>query len=534
MFYCESLALTVTMFLCLIVLERCLVNNPKRLKYWDMFLAAVNILLLNINAERTGSWSNHLISVAEMLPYFFATNKVNYSRWMSVYILDMMKLPVEVQSAFFRGEFAIRQTNGPFKGIWSDMATEKTVIRDSKGRSGIVGITQKKSALIRWSLTRHVLGHLSTEMRNRSGEDSCQSSSHEETKSAALKRDEGHVCDLITYIKDNMTNPFNIANHPPTLLNISTGMHASEDIAKSLLSSIETGSTMANKFVEGSFSNESSKSFYSPITKSGIKTFEDMTKTTNLKCKSGDIVKVHINPETIFRRALVLANCREDVTVDKVLSYPIGPIPTSLFHDDGTMRKANKANLSHQLENETSKVCSALPPFESDLTAVIRDGMALFQAMNAKQYKTFGDLLAAFIQIRLKVLENAFMVVDVFDRYDMKNSIKGAERERRSKSIAKSRTFEIIEGRSIPEWKKFLSSNVNKQSLIRFTGAYTLNFHETSEHQPLVDGKSVVLAGAFADPESVKHIDNKGVTDCADLASSQEEADTRIVLHAYT
>jgi hypothetical protein len=41
-------------------------------------------------------------------------------------------------------------------------------------------------------------------------------------------------------------------------------------------------------------------------------------------CRSGDTV----NPELVFSRELVLANCREDVTVEKVLSFPIGPIPT--------------------------------------------------------------------------------------------------------------------------------------------------------------------------------------------------------------
>jgi hypothetical protein len=42
-----------------------------------------------------------------------------------------------------------------------------------------------------------------------------------------------------------------------------------------------------------------------------------MIKTTKLKCRSVDTVTVHVNPELVFRRALVLANCREDVTVEK-------------------------------------------------------------------------------------------------------------------------------------------------------------------------------------------------------------------------
>lgn len=64
-----------------------------------------------------------------------------------------------------------------------------------------------------------------------------------------------------------------------------------------------------------------------------------MHKKTKLRCRSGKIIKSNINPELIFRRALALTNCKDDVTVEKLLSYPIGPIPTSLFHDDGTMRK---------------------------------------------------------------------------------------------------------------------------------------------------------------------------------------------------
>ena len=77
-----------------------------------------------------------------------------------------------------------------------------------------------------------------------------------------------------------------------------------------------------------------------------------MTRKTKFKCRSGDIVNMHINPELVFRRALVLANCWNDVTVDKVLSYTIGPIPTAIFHNDGTMRKTCKADLAHLLEQD--------------------------------------------------------------------------------------------------------------------------------------------------------------------------------------
>ena len=44
-----------------------------------------------------------------------------------------------------------------------------------------------------------------------------------------------------------------------------------------------------------------------------------MTHKTKLKCRSGDTVTVHMNPEVVFCRELVLANGREDVTVEKVV-----------------------------------------------------------------------------------------------------------------------------------------------------------------------------------------------------------------------
>jgi hypothetical protein len=138
-------------------------------KYWDLFLKATEILILNIRSERQGSWNMHLSSIASMLPYLFIANRVNYSRYLPVYILDMLDLHQDVKSAFESGQFAICQKQGKFNGVWSDMATEKTVIRDSKGRGGIVGITRQKSALIRWTLCRHVLADFSAEMRTRSG-----------------------------------------------------------------------------------------------------------------------------------------------------------------------------------------------------------------------------------------------------------------------------------------------------------------------------------------------------------------------------
>ncbi|CAC5358418.1 unnamed protein product [Mytilus coruscus] len=348
-------------------------NVSPTFKFWDKFLTTVEIMLQNIRSEREGLWSLHLSSVSAMVPFIFVTNRVNYSRWLPVYIQDMFNLPPDVLPAFESGDFSIRQKPSAFNGIWSDMATEKTVIKDSKGCGGIVNITRQKPALIRWSLTRHILADFSSEMRKRSGFTAvAEQLSHEEAKPTSMRRDDDHLKLLVDHMQQRMTDPFDVSLHPKPLINISTGMHAPRDIESSLINAVQDGAKMAKSFIDGALADDQHGNFYGPITRSKLKKFEDLTKKTKLKCRSSEIIEGHINPELVFRRALVLANSRDDVTVEKVLSFPIGPIPTSLFHDDGTMRKTCKADLGLQLEALVSSVKS-LEHSDKFSTVLIRD-----------------------------------------------------------------------------------------------------------------------------------------------------------------
>lgn len=509
-------------------------QESKTFQYWDMFLTSVEILLCNIRSERDGNWDTHLQSVSAMLPYLFITNRVNYSRWLPVYILDMFNLPTAIRDAFESGQFAIRQKPSAFNGIWADMAVEKTVIKDSKGVGGIVGITRQKPSLLRWSLTMHVLGDFRSEMRTRSGMSSADDDSHDEVKKAAMKRDDEHVRRLIDHVREHMTDPFDVSDHPDVLINISTGVHASKEVETALLGAVQTGKTMANTFIDSTLNKGQDGNFYSPITRSKLKTFEDMTKTTNLKCRSGELKTVNINPEVIFRRALILANIREDVTVDKVLSYPIGPIPVALFHEDGTMRKTCKSDLLHQLESEVSKniIYDQLEPFERSSTVLIRDGMALLQSVNIKTFRTFGEFVLGYMKTQLSCFTRAGCVVDIFDRYDVEQSIKSAERDRRCRAAkTTARTIHLIESRLIPDWKKFLGVTANKQALLRFIGEFILCHHDEVYETLSVDDE-LYVAGVFSDPIFVKKITSSGISECQALYSSHEEADTRMILHA--
>ena len=92
------------------------------------------------------------------------------------------------------------------------------------------------------------------------------------------------------------------------------------------------------------------------------------------------------------------------------------------------------------------------------------------QSLDVKNFSNCGDLATFYFKHLSKLFQSAETIVDVFDRYDLEDSIKSAERERRSQAAGGHRIYHVNEGSSIPDWKKILSNNRNKQELISFLG----------------------------------------------------------------
>jgi hypothetical protein len=69
----------------------------------------------------------------------------------------------------------------------------------------------------------------------------------------------------------------------------------------------------------------------------------------------------------------------------------------------------------------------------------------------------------------------------------------------------------------------------NKTGLIRFLGDYALKHYTCFT---LGDNDQIQLAGCFQNPEIVMTISSGPIDDVTELFSTQEKADTRIILHA--
>jgi hypothetical protein len=68
-------------------------------------------------------------------------------------------------------------------------------------------------------------------------------------KQTALKRDEEQVQAIVNHLNETMIDPFDIEAHPPCLMNISTGIHATREVQDYLLSAVNEGETMCRNFV---------------------------------------------------------------------------------------------------------------------------------------------------------------------------------------------------------------------------------------------------------------------------------------------
>jgi hypothetical protein len=82
--------------------------------------------------------------------------------------------------------------------------------------------------------------------------------------------------------------------------------------------------------------------------------------------------------------------------------------------------------------------------------------------------------------------------------------------------------------RQVPNYRQFLKNSGNKASLANFICQHVCE----NVGDKLPTGTSIVLAGGFSEGEVVKHVTETGVSPLDNLFSLQEEADTRILLHA--
>ena len=105
-------------------------------RFWMSFLEMVELLLNTIYALRSGDWLLLIECIKLILPYTFAYDHVNYARYLSAMLGDMLQLPQrfpDVYKEFLNGNFVTKLTDGSkFSRVETDKVIEMTLNKDTK------------------------------------------------------------------------------------------------------------------------------------------------------------------------------------------------------------------------------------------------------------------------------------------------------------------------------------------------------------------------------------------------------------------
>lgn len=483
-------------------------------RFWTYYLQAVQNLLCFIRAERLGNWPLYLDSLCAMLPVMFAYDRTHYSRWLPIYLADMLNLPdtaQEVYNQFCQGAFTVNRSGKPFAGVPTDQVLEQTLNRDSKTSGGLVGISNNEEARNKWFLTSHIRAHLLSVQKELCSIKSANPSvDHKEDNPAITMKDEADIQSLLSTLEQYEVNPFDEMD----LFNLSTGVKPSKQTAEIISQAIPVGANLAKLFIQERLA-ESNKSFHATISKVNVPQFDHTSDEKSSKKKAAKPKQVP------FPKLLILAKSRS-VDLHEILEHELGPVPLSMFNENQSMRKTTKSQLMKVLEQKYLATSEA-ERCHSNMAGkvLVVDAMSLVQTV-----KSTGNTFTEYARVLFdKVLEMAdgYNRVDVvFDVYDHQ-SIKSAERKRRGDQ--KMCAIKIRHGNvPVPKnWRSFLSNLQNKNELVR----YLCTTWESDLRSNLPNGMVWYVSAS-----SVRRFTKDSYEECPGLKSNHDEADTRLVLHA--
>ncbi|XP_030848031.1 uncharacterized protein LOC115918836 [Strongylocentrotus purpuratus] len=492
--------------------------------FWSSYLDLVGNILLFIRATREGDWQLHLASVRALLPWMFAYDRTNYARYLPVYWIEMSQLPTThpyIYNELMKGHFGVqRQDSHGFAQVACDMTIEQTVNRDTKTSGGVKGFSNNQGATNRWVRGHHERALITRQCEVMAGKGEKSSKRVDLTKSR-MTRDQQDVANIMSTI-NSMTNPFVVDRETDAddLVHLSSGIVASVSVCSDLLKAGEKGDKAFINFAKTRLQGDTDLN--KTITKMKLKTFADSDKA-KVNIKGREVVLK--SARELLARLIIIGRVRK-VDQRKMLSYSLSTYPPAICKEDGCLVKNNKAALLHQLEN----LPESSPTVDRLLESVwIVDGMALLQGLiPSRMPATMGQLAKKILKdvVYLARSSSSDQVHFVTDTYPPV-SIKGAERKRRAAS-GSQRIKITNQDQPVPkQWKKFLANGFNKQHFAKFLYE---SWSACGEDE--FKGVDVYLAHS---EECHKLSCRSGTTvseAIPELYTTQEEADTRMMLHA--
>ena len=474
-------------------------KKSPQFQFWFLILNMELTIFTLIRAFREGNFT-----LSELMPYFFANNNVNYARWVSVHLRDMLTLErqhPEVAREFHAGNFVIHKSSRCFSSMAIDQAHEQNnaVI---KGDGGTIGLTEDPSALRRWMVAGPEVSQLVSNYETASESKDVKKSSRHHDQSPSTQKSFLAKVHQLTKVIEEMGNPF--AEETGELLKLDVNDIAHHSAAQLVSTHHERGEEQFKIFMEKLQSDRDL--FYKPIKKNNtgfFKTGPESSKVSETKVLTDNC--------QLFSRLFISCQTR-GCDLQEFFRHENQPYPPSLSKK-GNLRACTKADLVDVLEEKVK-----LPESEPETDVFIVDGSALVNTVAPKTSKTFKDYASTDILPLVYAYSRKHNRTDIiFDVY-CQSSMKSEARSKRGKAIRRRVTKK---SKTPTNWKSFLRDSQNKTEL----------FHFLADAVATMTTDNLVVVTRGEDARTSANYTNMSLEELAPC--THEEADTRIFLHAW-
>ena len=228
-----------------------------------------------------------------------------------------------------------------------DGAGEQTFMHNAKTTGGIKNFATQTNTYEKWVLSQPFAAQSVNGLRNDIGLDKTTNNPRKCLGEVEINKSEERV-QKITYILENQfINPFSTNLERDKLYNLASGKPVRDEIADSLLTLEEHGSTMIDDFCKRISSDKDGKMlFFNPTTRAPWKGFVDTGCKAKLMRKN-ESKDIKVQQDILGLLAAKSQQQRASVNIDEALYYPLAPVPLSLTTCDGARRKTAKSKLSH-------------------------------------------------------------------------------------------------------------------------------------------------------------------------------------------
>ncbi len=230
----------------------------------------------------------------------------------------------------------------------------------------------------------------------------------------------------------------------------------------------------------------------------------------------------------LLRMTQIIASGGELNIVDFIGNHECSDFPPSLFQEDGSMRTGTKASLVKILKEETK--VNSIPNLLQDgkKTAVVVDAMCAIRHWSFQKGELFGTIAEQYKSLLLNDVPAGTQIIHFCcDRYSGP-SLKSAEQEKRYARSKPAKVYEVSEQFTAPDPKEFFAVSANKANLLSFLCD---RWCENEQLEPVLGPTHLYLGGGFKEETKSVVLTEGSVMHVPALESTQQEADTRIILH---